>query len=263
MTLNKFYLLLLVLALAVLGSSIALNLVLFNRAKQYYVEMNQVRLDPWGLKAYPLEQKPRQHATTEPRVVFFGDSRAAGWTIPPMRGYEFINRGISSQTSVQVLNRFDAHVRPLQPDVVVVQVGINDLKTIPLFPARRKAIVADCEQNIRQIVEESRQLGAVVILSTIFPAGEIPLERQPFWSEEVEGAIVEVNRHIAMLAQERVLVLDAFSLLADQQGGLRREYTKNELHLNERGYERLNLALMSLLHDRIEGVLLQRSIGLK
>jgi lysophospholipase L1-like esterase len=47
------------------------------------------------------------------------------------KGFSFVNRGINTQTSAQVLGRFDKHVVPLHPNIVIVQVGINDLKTIP------------------------------------------------------------------------------------------------------------------------------------
>jgi hypothetical protein len=74
----------------------------FNQAKKYYIELNETRLDPIGLKYYPT--KPQEVAGKRPvRVVFFGDSRAASWTAPKVNGYEFINRGISSQTSIQTI----------------------------------------------------------------------------------------------------------------------------------------------------------------
>ncbi len=248
MTSNKLYILLSVLVLVLLGSSIVLNVLLYNRAKQYYLEVNETRLDPLGLSDYPEDPKRPNNADADQiRVVFFGDSRAASWPSPNVTGYEFINRGISSQTSVQTIQRFEHHVRPLQPDVVVVQVGINDLKTIPLFPEQRQSIVANCRANIKRIVEESRNLGAVVIVNTIFPAGKVPLERKPLWSDDVNQAVEEVNTYIATLAGEKVIVFDAFSILADEQGIMLRQYRKDELHLNKLGYESLNKEFVQLL----------------
>ncbi|MBD1857901.1 MULTISPECIES: SGNH/GDSL hydrolase family protein [Leptolyngbya] len=231
-------------AIAVLGASIALNVILFSQAKKYYLELNETRLDPVGLSTYSTSPSPSQN---RPRVVFFGDSRAENWTFPEMSQYEFIDRGISSQTSVQAIQRFQQHVRPLQPRVIIVQVGINDLKTIALFPERKAEIIANCRSNIERIVQESKALGAIVILTTIFPVGDVPLQRQPFWSDEIGQAVQEMNRELAALASDRVMIFDAFSILADSQGKLRSDYRMDELHLNQQGYSRLNQALIEPL----------------
>jgi lysophospholipase L1-like esterase len=166
-----------------------------------------------------------------------------------MEGYEFINRGIGSQTSIQTLQRFDQHIQPLQPDVVLIQVGVNDLKTIPLFPQRKELTIADCKTNIQKIVEQSKALGAVVILTPILPVGEIPLERKPFWSDDVNLAIEEVNTYIKSLASENVIIFDPFSILLDEKGVVKREYSKDELHLNEKGYEVLNQEFIQFLNS--------------
>jgi len=233
--------------LLVLGSSIFLNIRLFSRAKQYYRELNQTRLDPLGLNEYPTNAQPVTN-TKQTRVVFFGDSRAASWIAPNLSEYEFINRGIGSQTSVQAIERFAYHVISLKPKIVIIQVGVNDLKTIALFPERRNSIIANCQGNIKRIVDESRNLGAVVILTTIFPVGEVPLERKPFWSDDISRAIKEVNAYIATLAGEKTIVFDTFPILGDTQGMILPKYRRDELHLNAQGYEILNQNLSQLLN---------------
>ncbi|NJR26359.1 MAG: SGNH/GDSL hydrolase family protein [Richelia sp. CSU_2_1] len=248
MKLNKRSVFLSVVVLVVLGSSIALNMLLYSRAKRYYLEVNQTRLDPFGLNEYPanLQQVTK---TDRARIVFFGDSRAASWSPPNIGEYEFINRGIGSQTSVQTIQRFAAHVTPLKPNIIIIQVGVNDLKTIALFPDRRDAIVANCKANIRQIVAESGNLGAVAIVTTIFPVGEVPIERKPFWSDKISAAIKEVNADIATLAGEKTIVFDTFPILADSQGNILPKYSSDELHLNEQGYAILNQHLSQLLNS--------------
>lgn len=231
--------------LAILGSSIALNFMLYQQAKHYYLEVNQTRLDPLGLRNYPMNAKPG--VTDVSRVVFFGDSRAEAWTSPDLDRYEFVNRGISAQTSVQSIQRFSPHVSSLKPNVIVIQIGVNDLKTIALFPERTEEIVRNCQVNIQRIVAESKKLGAVVIITTIFPIGEVPLERRPFWSDEIGTAVKEMNQYITTLADDRVFVLDTFSLLSDRQGQMLRQYSSDELHVNEAGYAVLNQKLVELL----------------
>ena len=252
MTVNKVFVLLICCLLLALGGSLVFNSLLYSQAKKYYREVNETRLDPIGLKRYP-------HASTQVTtsnqsvILLLGDSRAEGWTTPDLTAINpnalVINRGISSQTSTQVLQRFDAHVRPLNPSVVVLQVGINDLKTIGLFPGRKEEIIADCKAHIQKLVEQSTDLGATVIITTIFPVGEVPLQRKPFWSDDIEAAITEVNGAIATLASadEAVVLLDSFSLLADEQGKLRSDYSQDELHLTPAAYETLNQALIATL----------------
>ena len=218
-------------------SSIVLNVILFNRAKQYYIDLNGERLDPLRLSVFS-QELPR--VPDKIRAVFYGDSRAARWPAPALDDrFDFVNRGIEGQTTEQVLLGLEYHLVPVHPQIVILQVGVNDLKTIPLFPDRKAAIIADCKENIRQIIQRSTELGAMVIVSTIFPVGNPPVERQPFWSADISAAIEEVNQYIHSLSQAKVIVFDVDSILADG-GQLKPKYALDELHLNEQGYQSLN-----------------------
>lgn len=239
------------LLLSALLVSLGLNYYLFSRGADYYRQLNGTRLDPLGLTYYPTNY-PSYALAGLPLVVFYGDSRAADWPAPPgLAGLEFINRGIGSQTTAQVIERFDAHLRSLQPQVIILQVGINDLKTIPLFPERKEAIIFACEDNIRRIVQRANGLGATVILTTVFPIGEVPLERRPFWSGDVETGIRRVNEYIHTLASSRVIILDTHDILTGDDGRIRPEYSADLLHITPAGYIALNEALVRILADQI------------
>ena len=232
--------------------SVGLNFALFDRAKQYYTEVNATRLDPIGLGAYEkIDRRVEPTKEENIRVVFMGDSRAASWPAPTAEGYEFINRGIGSQTSVQVLQRFSDHVVPLRPDVVILQVGINALKTIALFPENATEIVANAKFNIEQLITESEKIGAVVVVSSILPAGKITLARRAFWSDDIYAAADALNQHLLTLAEvnktDKIVWFDAFAVVADTQGRMDAEYRKDELHLNAAGYEALNQSLATQL----------------
>lgn len=254
---NKVFIFLTALTGMLLVSSVAFNFILFNQAKKYYLELNQTRLDPLGWNKYPGDFNPKIKESSTVRVVFFGDSRAAAWRSPTLEGYEFINRGIGSQTTIQTLQRFEQHLTPLKPDIVIIQVGVNDLKTIPLFPKAKDRIIADCQENIRRIVDRSKALDAIVILTPIFPIGRIPLERQPFWSEDVGLAVDEVNTYLQSLASETVIIFETSPLLADQTGKLKPEYSKDELHLTSEGYRVLNQELVQVLNS-LEAITVKR-----
>ncbi|MBP7692362.1 MAG: hypothetical protein KA764_10615 [Anaerolineales bacterium] len=205
--------------------------------------MNITRLDPLGLNTYPA----LEGASAAPVIVFFGDSRAADWPAPALAHGTVINRGIGAQTTAQVLGRFQAHVAPLKPQVVVIQAGINDLKTIPLFPEQKAAIIQACQDNLRQIVALALNTGARVVVTTIFPLGALPLERRLFWSDDVAAAIAEVNAYLATLAGERVTVLDTGAVLVNSEGSVDPQYSRDFLHLNPAGYAALNQAIAGLI----------------
>jgi lysophospholipase L1-like esterase len=69
----------------------------------------------------------------------------------------------------------------------------------------------------------------------------------PFWSDDVPIAVDEVNADLRSWEGEKVIVLDAFSLLADEQGTTRSAYSQDLLHLSAAGYEALNEALVPVL----------------
>lgn len=224
------------------------NLFLFLQGKEYYLQLNETRLDPLGLSYYVSTPNPEDlNNPRQPVVVFFGDSRAASWPPPAnLEGFRFINRGIGAQTSAQVLYRFDEHVKPLHPQIIILQAGINDLKTIPLFPERKDVIITNCQANIQQIVTQATKSGATVILTTLFPTGNVPWERQLFWSADVAKAVDEVNTFIRSLEKQGVIIFDAYSILAENNVA-REEYFQDTLHLNAAGYKALNIELGRIL----------------
>jgi lysophospholipase L1-like esterase len=210
-----------------LAGSLVANLWLGRGLRARYVQFSELTLDPLGLGYYgPVP------ASTNRVVVMLGDSRAMAWPAPAARaGVDFHNRGIGQQTTAQILGRYSAHVAPLRPSVVVIQAGVNDLKTLGLFPDRRADLVAGCLGNLRTLVSRSRALGSHVVLTTIFPASRVPLARRPVWSPDIPAAIDEVNRGILAMAGEGVAVL-----LKRPDGSTRDEWYLDTLHLNPAGY---------------------------
>ena len=172
-----------------------------------------------------------------------------------MPGWRFVNRGIGGQTTEQVKGRFDLLTSDEQPNVLVIQAGINDLKAIPLFPHRRDKIVADCKANLRHIVYQSMARKGVVILTTIFPTGEVTLDRRWVWSSEIDRAVIEVNAELRRWVEDknwpsdRLILLDAWKLL-ENGGELRAGYGKDTLHLGPRGYDVVNAELTKILQEK-------------
>ena len=230
----------------VLLFSVVLNIVLYKEMMKYYKSLYSTELDPLGLSYF--QNQTNELSTDTPTVVFLGDSRAAQWTTPTVNGFAFINRGIGNQTSAQVANRFDAHVKPLKPQIIIIQIGINDLKTIPLFPEKKQEIIENCEANIQRIVQDSLDINATVILTTIFPTSEnVPLARRLVWSDDIYQATDEVNAYITSLAGDNVITFDTANLLSNAEGKIKPEYSFDLLHLNGDGYQVINLELEKIL----------------
>ncbi|MEG4343970.1 GDSL-type esterase/lipase family protein [Microcoleus sp. A003_D6] len=236
--------------IAIVGLSLALlvsaglNVFLYQQCQKYYLQLNARGLDPLGLSSYPNSAEKIQ----QPVIVFYGDSRAEAWSAPDqIKNATIINRGIGGQTTAQVLGRFPQHVASLKPKIIVIQVGVNDLKAIPLFPEQKETIIRNCQTNIGQIVKMSRDTGAKVVVTTIFPLGRLPIERRLFWSDDVAIAINDVNDYIKTLAGDRVTVFDSSQVLANSQGIVDPKYSRDLLHINPEGYVALNKAIAGIL----------------
>jgi lysophospholipase L1-like esterase len=204
------------------------------------------RLDPAQLGVHEADRAKAPPAT--PVLELFGDSRAAMWPAPAaLPGYTVVNRGIGYQTTAQIALRIDADVVPLHPAVVVLEAGVNDLKTIADVPAQRTRIVADCEANLRRIVDRCRAAASTVVVVSIFDIGDVPLWREPFWSDDVAAAVREVNAFLPTLIRDGVVFLDAGAVLDDARGKVKPSYQFDYLHLNPAGYDALDEKLVPLV----------------
>jgi lysophospholipase L1-like esterase len=243
---NKSQILLLTLSVF-LFVSFTINLLLFRELKQAFISLYQISLNPLALTKFDNQKIP---STELPRVVFFGDSRANDWQFPQNQSFQYINRGISGQTSAQILARFADHVAPLKPQVIVLQLGVNDLRMLPSSPQTRVDLVNNCQSNIAQIIEKANQINATVVLTTLFPlgSGNIPLKYRPFWAnlDEMKQEIIQVNQYLKSLSDRQAIILDAYLYLETEDPN-KVKYYEDLLHLNRRGYELLNQKLEKIL----------------
>ena len=230
--------------------SLALNIVLFDKAVSFYKKINLLRLDPLEKKMLQSVSADAARDHQERLMILFGDSRIAKWhPMPELPGWKVINRGIKGQTTGQLLLRFKEDVLSHSPDALVVQAGINDLKTIGLFPGSRAEIVADCRENLLKLIHEAAAENIPVVVLTIFPVGKPGLIRSLFWAKEIDAAIIQINDELKSIHKADTLVIDSEEVLGDGASYLRNEFKKDLLHLNRRGYERLNEMAKSELYN--------------
>ena len=234
----------LALLLGLLTGSTLVNVALFRLSLKFYREMMNVRLDPTDAS--------RSFKTPEPgrsRIVYLGDSRVEYWLDPPgLATWQVLNRGIGGETTAQVLLRLDRDVLALNPQIVVLQAGVNDLRTLGLFAGENDAITRRCLSNLETIIDRLRTRGVVVVVTTIFPVGRVDLLRRPVWSDATIDAIDRVNQRLRALARPGVLVLDADKILRRDQR-IEPTFAADLLHLSPSGYEALNESLRSVLES--------------
>jgi lysophospholipase L1-like esterase len=167
----------------------------------------------------------------EQRVVFYGNSITDFWAqyFPTMfPGKPYVGRGISGQTTPQMLVRFRQDVIALHPAAVVILAGTNDIagNTGP-------STLAMIEDNLVSMVELAQANGIRVVLSSVLPAYDYP------WKRGLEPApkIVALNVWLKVYAAAHdVVYLDYHSAMADERMGLRRELSEDGVHPNVAGY---------------------------
>ena len=171
-------------------------------------------------------------AADEARVVFMGDSITEGWAelMPEFfAGRPYVNRGISGQTTPQMLVRFRADVIDLEPKVVVILAGTNDIagNTGP-------ATLPEIAGNIASMAELARAHGIRVVISSVVPAADYP------WSPGLgpDRKIPALNGLLRAYADAQGFeYLDYFGAMTDGRNGLPPVLSEDGVHPNRAGYE--------------------------
>jgi len=168
----------------------------------------------------------------EKRVVFMGNSITDSWSnVQPefFNNQAYINRGISGQTTPQMLIRFRPDVIDLHPAVVVILAGTNDIAGNS-GPMTQDMIVG----NIISMCELAKSNDIHVVLASVLPAFDYP------WKPDVQPAliIVALNKALKQYALSAGLTyLDYFTPMADARYGLKDKYTQDGVHPNQAGYK--------------------------
>jgi lysophospholipase L1-like esterase len=195
-------------------------------------------------------------AKGEDRVVFMGDSITEGWSNPQFGGFfpgkSYVNRGIGGQTTPQMLIRFRPDVIALQPKVVVILAGINDLagNTGPIS-------LEETEGNLATMSELAKAHGMRVVLSSVMPVSDAIANPMggPFLqtARRPPEKILAVNQWMKKYADENGHVyLDYFSAMLDEKGAFKTELTYDGLHPNAQGYAVMAPLAEKAIHQALQ-----------
>src|SRR6266566_4826810 len=216
---------------------------------QMQVRRLQTKLNDWPELARYRDANLRVNAPerAENRVVFMGDSITDSWDDPKygvfFPGKSYLDRGISGQTTPQMLVRFRADVIDLHPRVVVILAGTNDLAG-NTGPMTLEAI----EDNLISMAELAKANSIKVVLASVLPISDYeqrdgkPIIRTTQRPPEKIKALNEWMK--AYAAKNKLIYLDYYSAMIDDKGFLRDELSEDGLHPNARGY-----AIMSPLAE--------------
>ena len=168
----------------------------------------------------------------ERRVVFLGNSIFEGWLrLRPdfFEGKPYYDRGISGQTTPQMLLRFYEDVLALQPEVLVLKAGINDIAQNS-GPYNQQQTL----NNIKAIAQRARFNKIKVIICSVLPANEFR------WRPGLEPAdkVIALNKAISEFAeQEGYFYLDLYSAVVDDKKGMKAAYADDGVHPTIEGYK--------------------------
>ena len=168
------------------------------------------------------------------RVVFLGDSITDGWKLADsFPGKPYVNRGISGQVTSQMLVRMYPDVIALEPEVVILLAGTNDIAQ-----NNGPQTAEQVQDNIRAITELAHLHGIQVILCSVTPISDY--ERRPMSPGRPPDQILKMNEWMRTYAgQVGAIYADYFSVLVDENGMLTKGISGDGLHPNAEGYARM------------------------
>jgi lysophospholipase L1-like esterase len=217
------------------------------------LKMAQDKLKDWpNLGRYrEADAQVKAPAAKENRVVFMGDSITDGWGHDDkfFPGKTYINRGISGQTTPQMLIRFRPDVIALKPKVVVILAGTNDLAG-NTGPSTLDAI----ENNLTSMAELAKANGVRVVLASLLPVCDYI---KPQTNRRPPEQIIALNTWMKDYSAKNGLVyLDYYSAMLDDKKMFKQDLTRDGLHPNDAGY-----AIMGPLVEKAISAALRPNTG--
>jgi len=222
------------------------SIVMSNSAQDIYIQGGGTLTDWAHLKKFEKENEQLKKIDEPNRVVFMGNSITEGWSNFDKDFFinnPFVNRGISGQTTPQMLIRFRPDVVILNPKAVVILAGINDIagNTGPIS-------LKNTAENIISMAEIAKANNIKVYICSTLPAIDFP------WSPGLEPGpkVIKLNSILKNYCNSNdIPFVDYFSSMADDKGGLKvPEYTAaNDLvHPNLAGYKVMEKIILKALN---------------
>ena len=221
------------------------SIIMSNNAQDIYIQGGGTLTDWAHLKKFEKDNEQLKKIDEPNRVVFMGNSITEGWSNFDKDFFinnPFVNRGISGQTTPQMLIRFRPDVVNLNPKAVVILAGINDIagNTGPIS-------LENTAENIISMAEIAMANKIKVYICSTLPAIDFP------WSPGLEPGpkVIKLNTILKdYCIKNNIIYVDYFSSMSDDKGGLKvPEYTTADdlVHPNLAGYKVMEKIILSSL----------------
>lgn len=215
-----------------------------NEAEKFLAQFSQIHTDLVSDRYVQLNQTAKPH-----QIVFLGDSITEEFPINEMLPTHTIyNRGISGNTSYDILARLDTHILPLKPSKLFLLVGINDLAR-PLTPKEPiSAIVERISRIHQQIMQHTPECQFHFI--SVYPTNNSndPKVDKTMLEGRENHKVIELNHQLEDYAtQHNSPFINIYPLLLDSQKQLDLRYTREGLHLNVTAYRKILTQLLPYL----------------
>jgi lysophospholipase L1-like esterase len=224
-----------------------LSVIYLTSFRTLYKQNLQLRLDPLQEKAIA--------GDFNHKILAIGSSSIEYWPFEDIGLTKDIlfNAGIGGQTSIQVLYRLERLLLKHEPQYLIVQVGLNDIKSIGLLD-HSEQILKNLISNFQRIFDLCIQNHIVPIYITNFPTSKSGVLRGLVWNKTLDELILETNKEMKKVClNKNIYIFDAYELLVKPHSLKRKAaYSKNFLHINEEGYKILNMKLKSELQKIIK-----------
>jgi lysophospholipase L1-like esterase len=169
---------------------------------------------------------------TPNKIVLMGDSITESWSNYSPEFFSehrfLINKGISGETTPQMLDRFEADVLSLKPEGVIILAGINDIAQNTGYIS-----VSEIFDNIVFMANLAKKNSIRPVLCSVLPVNEL------IWRPEIKpaGLVIELNQKIKNYCKEsNIVYLDYFFSMVGEKKELRSELTYDGVHPNKEGY---------------------------
>jgi len=201
-----------------------------------------------NLKRYDeANSKVAPPAPGEKRVIYMGDSITDFWIVADsvfFAGKPYYDRGISGQTTPQMLVRFREDVINLKPLVVVILAGINDIAQ-NTGPEK----LEDVAGNIKSMAQLAQAAHIKVVISSVLPANRIP------WRPVIDPTdkVIQLNQMLKDYANKNGIVyLDYYSAMVDPEKGLPKNLSNDGVHPSPAGYKMMEPLVEKAIADALK-----------
>lgn len=181
------------------------------------------------------------------KVVAIGDSIVYGWNFPDkINGYLMVNRGISGQTTNDLIDRFSGDAIKIKPQYVVILAGINDIAAgYEENYNDMDSTIQKATKNIQSMAANAQKKGIKPVICSVLPVNEI--YRLP--ARDINNLVIQLNENLKMIANnEGFIYLDLYSAVLDTKNGmLIKDYSNDGIHPNEKGYQQMWILLADQL----------------